>query len=61
MFGGVVQSRDQARLCKPELKCTELAGKETDDVYDFWWRYQDTVYSVDNTVGSELPFLSYCG
>ena len=58
MFGGIVQGGDQPGLCKAKLESAELAREKTDDVNGFWWRDQDAVDAVDDTVCAKLLLVS---
>lgn len=50
---------EETRLLEAELEGGELAGEERDDFCGGWWREEDGIDAVDDTVGSELMDRQY--
>lgn len=50
---GAVDLVEETGLAEAELERAELAGEEVDDGRDVWWRDENGVDAVDDTVGAE--------
>ena len=54
MVRGIIQCMNQPSLCQAQFQCAELPWKKLDNINSLWRGNEDTVDSVDDTVGSEL-------